>query len=107
MRSTDVLMLAIEVGSQMARAIDHTREPSQGGSRGMPSIKLWAIDCLRRLPDDREDARLIVRSFDSSDAGEWTPAELKRARRLCREYMKQLETAGLMDQGLVYLRKMR
>ncbi len=106
----EIVQFALEIVECTAQAVNLERSP-QKKTRfrgGLPSPRGWALDVVRRLPDDRKDAVLILRAHNPQlNPAEWDQATVRRAGKLCQIFYNQLETAGLLRQGRRLLKARR
>jgi len=104
----EIVLLAIEVAevSLGPRALDPSKENTRRRVRcqGLPPRREWAAAVLRCLPENREDAALVIREhLSDTDPRPWSRSEARRARRLVAEFYRDLREAGLLQAGERYL----
>ncbi len=97
-----IVSLAIEVIDCSSKAVDASRHTIKVSSAGGYTSRDWAVDVLRRLPDDRDDARLIVQAHSPAEVDQ---VDRRRVNKLCREYYKLLSQTDLLVQGQRFLEK--
>ena len=64
-------------------------------------MKSWAMDVLHLLPDDREEALLIVKAHTPGDI---EADDRRRVNKLCRQFYRRLEITDLLQLGDRFLR---
>lgn len=102
-KTYDLVALAIEVIECGTKAVDTSTETVKVTRSGNYSLKMWAIDMLKLLPDDRSDALSIVKAHTP---GGVNPDNRRRVGQLCGRYYRRLEQTDLLTHGKRFLRIM-
>lgn len=100
-RTYDLVALAIEVIECSTKAVDTSKEMLKVPRFGSYSLRTWAVDVLKLLPDDREKALLIVKAHMP---GGVDPDDRRRVGQLCGRYYRRLERTDLLQHGRRFLK---
>ncbi len=105
-RMDQIVSLAIEVYTSNSKAMDTSREKicaSRWSTAGY-SMKEWAVDVLKLLPDDRARALEIVKHI----TGEIAPRDRRRVGQYVGQYYRQIaKQPDLIRAGNRFFRVMK
>jgi len=78
------------------KAVDASRDTSGSFRPGGYSARDWAVDTLKQLPEDREEAMPLVREHTPCDTDH---DKRRKVGKLCRAYYGRLDRTGLLAHG--------